>query len=73
MAIAIAAHANHEGKAWPSVATIANYAGCSSERCNDASPSSCNSAAWPCPRLPGSPPASTAWSPEPGGREPPLG
>ncbi|MGY0002481.1 helix-turn-helix domain-containing protein [Micromonospora sp. I033] len=29
VAIAIAAHANHEGKAWPSVATIANYAGCS--------------------------------------------
>ncbi|GHJ54453.1 hypothetical protein Nm8I071_37600 [Nonomuraea sp. TT08I-71] len=29
MAIAIAAHANHEGMAWPSVATIANYAGCS--------------------------------------------
>lgn len=29
VAVAIAAHANHEGKAWPSVATIANYAGCS--------------------------------------------
>ena len=27
VAIAIAAHANHEGNAWPSVATIANYAG----------------------------------------------
>ncbi|MFE9206227.1 helix-turn-helix domain-containing protein [Micromonospora sp. NPDC007230] len=29
VAIAIAAHANHEGNAWPSVATIADYAGCS--------------------------------------------
>lgn len=27
--IAIAAHANQEGDAWPSVATIANYVGCS--------------------------------------------
>lgn len=29
VAIAIAAHTNHEGNAWPSVATIAEYAGCS--------------------------------------------
>ncbi|MEV5765651.1 helix-turn-helix domain-containing protein [Micromonospora sp. NPDC052213] len=29
VAIAIAAHANHDGNAWPSVATIAEYAGCS--------------------------------------------
>lgn len=29
VAIAIAAHANHEGHAWPSVATLAEYAGCS--------------------------------------------
>ncbi|MEH0985329.1 helix-turn-helix domain-containing protein [Micromonospora sp. CPCC 205556] len=29
VAIAVAAHANHEGNAWPSVATIAEYAGCS--------------------------------------------
>ncbi|MEV0733299.1 helix-turn-helix domain-containing protein [Polymorphospora sp. NPDC050346] len=29
VAIAIAAHANQEGNAWPSVATIADYAGCS--------------------------------------------
>ncbi|RAN94808.1 helix-turn-helix domain-containing protein [Micromonospora noduli] len=29
VAIAIAAHANQEGHAWPSVATIANYVGCS--------------------------------------------
>ncbi|MEU8170716.1 helix-turn-helix domain-containing protein [Micromonospora sp. NPDC049004] len=29
VAIAIAAHANHEGNAWPSVATLAEYAGCS--------------------------------------------
>lgn len=29
VAIAIAAHANREGHAWPSVATIAEYAGCS--------------------------------------------
>ncbi|MGW0504133.1 helix-turn-helix domain-containing protein [Micromonospora sp. NPDC003241] len=29
VAIAIAAHANAEGAAWPSVATLADYAGCS--------------------------------------------
>ncbi|MFI7203984.1 helix-turn-helix domain-containing protein [Micromonospora aurantiaca (nom. illeg.)] len=29
VAIAIAAHANAEGHAWPSVATLADYAGCS--------------------------------------------
>ncbi|MEU9742884.1 helix-turn-helix domain-containing protein [Micromonospora chersina] len=29
VAIAIAAHANHDGNAWPSVATLAEYAGCS--------------------------------------------
>ncbi|MGR6318858.1 helix-turn-helix domain-containing protein [Micromonospora soli] len=29
VAIAIAAHANHEGSAWPSVATLAEYVGCS--------------------------------------------
>lgn len=29
VAIAIAAHANREGHAWPSVATLANFAGCS--------------------------------------------
>ena len=29
VAIAIAAHANQEGNAWPSVATLADYAGCS--------------------------------------------
>jgi pyocin large subunit-like protein len=29
VAIAIAAHANHEGNAWPSVATLAEYVGCS--------------------------------------------
>ncbi|PYC73903.1 hypothetical protein C7C45_06100 [Micromonospora arborensis] len=29
VAIAIAAHANQEGHAWPSVATLAEYAGCS--------------------------------------------
>lgn len=29
VAIAIAAHANNEGNAWPSVATLADYAGCS--------------------------------------------
>ncbi|MEU7711052.1 helix-turn-helix domain-containing protein [Micromonospora chalcea] len=29
VAIAIAAHANREGNAWPSVATIAEYVGCS--------------------------------------------
>ncbi|MFD6640294.1 helix-turn-helix domain-containing protein [Micromonospora chalcea] len=29
VAIAIAAHANQEGNAWPSVATLAEYAGCS--------------------------------------------
>lgn len=27
--LAIAAHANHDGEAWPSVATIADYVGCS--------------------------------------------
>lgn len=27
--VAIAAHTNHEGNAWPSVATIADYVGCS--------------------------------------------
>ncbi|MFR9780158.1 helix-turn-helix domain-containing protein [Micromonospora sp. MS34] len=29
VAVAIAAHANHEGNAWPSVATLAEYVGCS--------------------------------------------
>ncbi|MEU1687912.1 helix-turn-helix domain-containing protein [Micromonospora sp. NPDC005707] len=29
LAIAIAAHANNEGNAWPSVATLAEYVGCS--------------------------------------------
>ncbi|MGW5669715.1 helix-turn-helix domain-containing protein [Micromonospora sp. NPDC003776] len=29
VAIAIAAHTNHQGNAWPSVATLAEYVGCS--------------------------------------------
>ncbi|OKI43030.1 hypothetical protein A6A27_39060 [Micromonospora sp. CB01531] len=61
VAIAIAAHANHEGNAWPSVATIAEYAGCSERTVQRCLAKLVQLGRLVVSRSLASPPASTGW------------